>query len=88
METIFDTALIAAHRRRALVNNDPKAAFLLDIAAEEMAERLSVVERTFGTAVELHGATGAAARAALATGKIGTMIRVESEMAYAGPGET
>ncbi|MBY5571965.1 methyltransferase domain-containing protein [Rhizobium leguminosarum] len=88
METIFDRALIAAHRHRALANNDPKATFLLDIAAEEMAERLTVVERTFGTAVELHGATGAAARAALATGKIGTMIRVESEKAYAGPGET
>jgi SAM-dependent methyltransferase len=88
METIFDSALIAAHRHRALVNNDPKAAFLLDIAAEEMAERLTVVERTFETAVELHGATGAAARAALATGKIGTMIRIESEKAYAGPGET
>ncbi|WP_163875723.1 methyltransferase domain-containing protein [Rhizobium laguerreae] len=87
METIFDRALIAAHRHRALVNNDPKAAFLLDIAAEEMGERLSVVERTFGTAVELHGATGAAARAALATGKIGTMIRVESEKACAGPDE-
>ncbi|EJC68280.1 methyltransferase family protein [Rhizobium leguminosarum bv. viciae WSM1455] len=87
MDTIFDRALIAAHRHRALANNDPKAAFLLDIAAEEMGERLSVVERTFGTAVELHGATGAAARAALATGKIGTMIRVESEKAYAGPDE-
>lgn len=88
METIFDRALVAAHRHRALANNDPKAAFLLDIAAEEMAERLSVVERTFDTAVELHGATGATARAALATGKIGTMIRVESEKAYARPGET
>ncbi|MBB4238614.1 methyltransferase domain-containing protein [Rhizobium esperanzae] len=87
METIFDKALIAAHRHRALVNNDPKAAFLLDIAAEEMAERLAVVERTFETAVELHGATGAAARAAQATGKIGAMIRVESERAYAIPGE-
>ncbi|WP_049732783.1 methyltransferase domain-containing protein [Rhizobium ecuadorense] len=88
METIFDKTLIAAHRHRALANNDPKAAFLLDIAAEEMAERLAVVERIFDTAVELHGATGAAGRAALATGKVGTMIRVESEKAYAGPGET
>ena len=88
METIFDRALIAAHRHRALVGNDPKAAFLLDIAAEEMAERLAVVERRFETAVELHGATGAAARAAMATGKIGRMIRVESEKAYAAPDET
>jgi len=47
-----------------------------------------VVERTFETGVELHGTTGAAARAALATGKIGSMIRVESEKAYATQGET
>ncbi|WP_454853919.1 methyltransferase domain-containing protein [Rhizobium binxianense] len=87
MDIIFDKARIAANRHRALVNGDPKAAFLLDIAATELADRLVVVERTFETAAELHGATGAAARAAMATGKIGRMVRVESEKAYAAPGE-
>ncbi|WP_431320570.1 methyltransferase domain-containing protein [Rhizobium sp. YTU87027] len=83
MDMIFDQARIAANRHRALRNHDPKAAFLLDIAAEELGERLAVVERTFEQAVELHGATGAAARAAVATGKIRQLTRVESEQTYA-----
>ncbi|OWV89990.1 methyltransferase domain-containing protein [Rhizobium sp. R693] len=82
MDMIFDQARIAANRHRALRNHDPKAAFLLDIAAEELGERLAVVERTFEQAVELHGATGAAAHAAVATGKIGQLTRVESERTY------
>jgi len=87
MDMIFDQARIAANRHRALRGNDPKATFLLDIAAEELGERLAVVERTFENAVELHGATGAAARAAVATGKIRHLTRVESERAYAGAEE-
>ncbi len=87
MDIIFDRAAIAAHRHRALQAGDPKAAFLLDIAAEELAERLSVVERTFEHAVELHGATGAAARAALATGKIGDLRRIEVQDVSGAPGE-
>src|SRR5690349_5133445 len=62
MDIIFDRAAIAAHRHRALKNGDHNAAFLLDIAATELAERLSVVERQFDRAVELHGATGTAAK--------------------------
>ncbi|MBB4232756.1 methyltransferase domain-containing protein [Rhizobium mongolense] len=87
MDMIFDRTAIAANRRRALKNADPKAAFLLDIAAAELADRLAVVERRFETAVELHGMTGAAARAAVATGKIGEMTRVEAEQAFAAPNE-
>jgi SAM-dependent methyltransferase len=87
MDTIFDKQAIADNRHRALQAADPKAAFLLDIAAEELAERLAVVERHFETAVELHGSTGAAARAAFATGKIDSMLRVEAEKAYGKPGE-
>ncbi|MDP9812784.1 SAM-dependent methyltransferase [Rhizobium tibeticum] len=83
MDIIFDQARIATSRHRALLNYDPKATFLLDIAAEELGERLAVVERTFEHAVELHGATGAAAHAAITTGKIGRLTRVESERAYA-----
>ncbi|NLS06585.1 methyltransferase domain-containing protein [Rhizobium sp. P32RR-XVIII] len=87
MDMIFDRAVIAANRRRARKNADPKAAFLLDIAAEELADRLAVVERHFETAVELHGMTGAVARAAIATGKIGAMKRIETEQEFAAPGE-
>ena len=55
MDIVFDQPLIAANRRRAAIGGDPKAAFLLDIAAEELAERLTVVERHFDEGVELHG---------------------------------
>jgi SAM-dependent methyltransferase len=88
MDIVFDQRLIAANRRRAFIQGDPKAAFLLEIAAGELAERLSVVERRFDEAVELHGTTGIAARKAIATGKIGHMTRIESDAAFAAPGET
>jgi SAM-dependent methyltransferase len=77
MEHLFDPALIAQRRRRAAGNFDPRAGFLLDVAAEEMAFRLMTVERRFDQAVELFGGTGAVARAAMATGKIGTLRRVD-----------
>lgn len=88
MDIVFDQTLIAANRRRALVQNDQKAAFLLDIAANEMAERLSVIERRFDEAVEFHGATGAAGRKAIATGKIGHLRRIETSADFAAAGET
>jgi SAM-dependent methyltransferase len=77
MELLFDPLLLARRRRRAARNFDSKAGFLLDIAAEEMAFRLMAVERRFDRAVELFGGTGAVARAAMATGKIGAMQRVD-----------
>lgn len=82
MEAIFDTQLIQARRRRALSENADGADFLMRLVAEELAERLSVVERFFENAVELHGGTGQAADACLATGKIGTLRRVELDDAY------
>ncbi|WP_184400252.1 methyltransferase domain-containing protein [Rhizobium sp. BK650] len=88
MDIIFDKVQIAANRRRALANNDLKAGFLLDIAAEELADRLAVVERSFEHAVELHGTTGAAARAAMATGKVGSLTRVESDIRYITSGDS
>ncbi|PZU82546.1 MAG: SAM-dependent methyltransferase [Shinella sp.] len=77
MERLFDDRLIAANRRRALSAKTDGADFLLQIAAGEIAERLSLVERRFEDAVELHGATGLTARAALATGKIDRLGRIE-----------
>ena len=77
MDLLFDQALVAANRRRALKAGDPRAAFLIDIAAEEIAERLSVVERSFEKGVELFGVTGATATACLGTGKVTEMQRIE-----------
>ncbi|EUB97608.1 Methyltransferase type 11 [Rhizobium sp. CF080] len=87
MEILFDEQLVSARRRRAITAQDSNAAFLLDIAARELADRLAVVERRFETAVELHGGTGIAAREALATGKIGTLSRIETDAAFAKPGD-
>jgi SAM-dependent methyltransferase len=88
MEILFDEQLVSARRRRAIAAQDSNAAFLLDIAGRELADRLAVVERQFETAVELHGGTGIAAREALATGKIGTLSRIETDAAFAKPGDT
>ncbi len=88
MEILFDEQLVSARRRRAITTQDNNAAFLLDIAGRELADRLAVVERRFETAIELHGGTGIAAREALATGKIGTIRRVEADAAFARPGDT
>jgi len=86
METLFDQTLIDTNRLRAL--REGPADFLLDLVARELAERLGVIERHFERAVELHGHTGAAARAIAATGKVGSIERVESDPRLADPGET
>jgi len=87
MEILFDEQLVKARRERALAQHGRAAAFLLEIAGRELADRLAVVERRFETAVELHGGTGIAARDALATGKIGSIRRVETSAAFAEAGE-
>lgn len=84
MDIVFDQPLVEARRLRALKAGDEKAQFLLDIVAEDLAERLAVVERRFDTAVELHGYTGITARALLATGKIGRLTRIETDSAFGG----
>lgn len=62
MDILFDQPLIEQNRRRAWTRRDDKALFLLDMAAEELAYRLAIVERKFETAIELHGGTGVTAR--------------------------
>lgn len=85
METLFDQDLLARNRRRALARADAGTGFLLDLVGREMADRLAVVDRRFETAVELHGATGSAARQCLATGKIDALTRVETSIDFADP---
>ncbi|WP_319519269.1 methyltransferase domain-containing protein [uncultured Martelella sp.] len=84
MEQVFDARRVEANRLKAWRAAKPGADFLLDLVAGEIADRLAVVERQFEQAVELHGVTGTVARAALATGKIDRMQRVESDAAFAG----
>lgn len=83
MDILFDLELITARRERAMRNLQSGGDFLLNIVADELAERLSVVERQFDQAVELHGATGSTAARAMATGRIGSMARLETHDVFA-----
>lgn len=83
MDIVFDTGLIEKNRMRAWRSRDDKAAFLLDITADELADRIAIIERHFDNAVELHGATGITARRMLETGKVGSVRRVEIDAAFA-----
>lgn len=85
MNEIFDEALIARNRAHAMARNAAGSDFLLELAARELADRLSLVERRFEDAVELFGGTGLTAMAALATGKIGALRRIETDARF---GET
>jgi SAM-dependent methyltransferase len=82
MEPIFDQSRIAQFRLRAVRQLQPKSDFLAEIVAQDLAERLASVERTFEEAVELHGATGNTARHVLQTGKIRHLKRVEADPAF------
>ncbi|MCF3642204.1 methyltransferase domain-containing protein [Rhizobium sp. TRM95111] len=86
MDEIFDQDLITRNRLRALKGAQP-ADFLLEIAARELSERLDVVDRRFERAVELHGHTGLAARALLATGKVDGVQRVEADARFSAGSE-
>lgn len=53
MEPLFDARLLARRRARALARLRPGDDFLFERAGEELAARLAVVERRFGTAVQI-----------------------------------
>jgi SAM-dependent methyltransferase len=73
---VFDRALLRRRRGRAAVLEP--ATFLLDGAADDLAERLAAVLRRFDLAVDL-GTPGEAVRTALAgLGSVGTILRAQS----------
>lgn len=82
MNELFDEALIVRNRARALARNAPGSDFLLELAGRELAERLSLVERRFENAVEFFGGTGVTAEAAMATGKIDRLLRIETDAGF------
>ncbi len=81
VQPIFDQGLITARKLRALRAAVPGAAFLMDRAAEDLAERLGAVERRFAHASALFCITPAARNALLATGKVDAVTRVEADVA-------
>jgi SAM-dependent methyltransferase len=68
VQIVFDRALLAQRRRRASALGP--ATFLIDRVAEDMAERLSAVRRSFDVAVDLGTPTDAVRRAILAAGAV------------------
>src|SRR5712692_2188558 len=72
---IFDRSLLRARRQRGLRLGP--ATFLLDQVADELANRLGLVLRRFGLAVDLGTPTAAVRTALLRDGAIGAMIALD-----------
>jgi SAM-dependent methyltransferase len=72
VQALFDRALLAQRRRRARALGP--VTFLLDRVAQDMAERLSAVRRTFDVVVDLGTPTDAVRRSILAGGAVGRVI--------------
>lgn len=84
MQALFDTRLSIARKKRALAAAVPGADFLMARAAEDLAERLSTVERSFAVAATLFCGHTAPARALMASGKVGRVVRVEADASLLG----
>ncbi|MDQ2081901.1 methyltransferase domain-containing protein [Xanthobacteraceae bacterium Astr-EGSB] len=84
---VFDRALLRTRRRRAVAGGAEM--FLLERAADEMAERLAVVLRHFDLAVDLGTPGDALARSLAGSPKVGTLIAAEPDphlrLAHPGP---
>ena len=86
LQTLFDTELSIARKRRALALAVQGADFLMARAADDLAERLSAVERRFAKAAALYCVTPAARDAVLESGKADEVIRIEADAAFLGNG--
>jgi len=84
VERLFDSDLVLRNRRRALSAQAHGADFLLDIVAEELAERLSAVERRFGEALTWHAHTDRMARLIIEGGKAERVRRFEQHADFLG----
>ena len=72
VQALFDRALLAQRRRRACALGP--VTFLIDRVAQDMAERLSAVRRSFDMVVDLGTPTDAARRAIVAAGGVERII--------------
>ncbi|WP_417436555.1 SAM-dependent methyltransferase [Hoeflea sp.] len=77
MDRLFDHTLLRQRRLRALAGFEPGTDFLVRRVAEDMAERLSVVERQFDHPVLVHAGLPLAATMMKATGKTADFTYVD-----------
>ena len=87
MQPIVDTELWMAHKRRAAARPVEGADFLMRRAAEDLADRLSAVERRFADAAALFCQTRAASDVLAESRKVETVTRVEAADLFLGGAE-
>jgi SAM-dependent methyltransferase len=87
LQRLFDQDLIVARKRRAVAQAVPGAAFLAKRVAEDLADRLSAVERRFADAAALHCFTPHAAEALARSGKVDRVTRIEADPVLLAGGE-
>jgi SAM-dependent methyltransferase len=74
---LFDHALLDARRRRALAGAQAGAEFLLATVADDVAERLSAVNRRFALGVDIGTPLPLLADRALSTGQVDAVVRID-----------
>jgi len=79
MERIFDHDIAVGRLRRAARAPVAGADFLMRRVAEDLADRLSAVERRFPDAAAIHCLTAEAARVLRASDKVDRVLRVEAD---------
>lgn len=84
METTFDTDLIVARKLRALRQSGDSADFLMRQAADDLALRLSTIDRRFERAATLHCWSALPAAVLRDSGKVDDIVRLEAASAFAG----
>lgn len=78
---LFDKELITRFRVRALTNKQrPPAMFLLDHANEDIADRLSLINREFPLALNLGAHDGRLSRQLMANGAVGEVISSDTAL--------
>ena len=84
MEALFDPQAIAAMRRRAAHIAERGAGFLMERAADDLADRLASVQRRFERAASLFSSSPLPAHVLEASGKVDAVTRVEGEASASG----
>jgi SAM-dependent methyltransferase len=87
MESLFDSDLVRQRRLRAAREAEPGADFLMRHVCDDLADRLSAVERRFAVAADLFSGSAVPARTLAESGKVGEVVRVETDRELLG-GET
>jgi SAM-dependent methyltransferase len=87
LDPIFDPALVASRRLRALRQPVAGADFLMRRIAGDLGDRLGAVQRRFDRAADLFSASPLPAAAVLASGKASAVVRVEASTGTLDGGE-